>query len=148
VSSPLRISFDVSCKPDRAFELWTSKIDTWWPPDHTVSGENATIIMEAGVGGRILERTADGVEHEWGKVQQWEPPTRLSYTWYLGRSPSEATDVTVVFIELGESTMVEIEHRGWERLGMEAAHWRDRNRIGWESLLPHFAAAATREYGG
>jgi hypothetical protein len=40
-------------------------------------------------------------------------------------------------------TRVEIEHRGWERLGADAGVWRDRNRAGWETLLPHFAAAIT-----
>jgi uncharacterized protein YndB with AHSA1/START domain len=148
MTSPLRISFDVACGADQAFELWTSRIGTWWPRDHTVSGEKATVILEAGVGGRILERTADGVEHEWGKVKRWEPPTRLGYTWYLGRSPDEATEVTVSFIQMSDSTLVEIEHRGWERLGAEAEHWRDRNRTGWETLLPHFAAAAKHGDGG
>jgi len=40
-----------------------------------------------------------------------------------------------------EPTRVEIEHRGWERLGPAAAQWRDRNQGGWQSLLPHFIAA-------
>ena len=148
MNSPLRISVDVACHADRAFELWTTRIDMWWPPDHTISGEAATVIMESGVGGRILERTADGVEYEWGTVRQWEPPGRLGYTWYLGGSPDEATDVTVVFIDMGDSTLVEIEHRGWERLGDEAAVRRKRNRIGWETLLPHFATAAMSDDGG
>jgi hypothetical protein len=38
-------------------------------------------------------------------------------------------------------TRVEIEHGGWDRLGQSAEHWRDRNRIGWETLLPYFLAA-------
>jgi hypothetical protein len=40
------------------------------------------IVLQGGVGGRIYERTADGVEHEWGEVTAWQPPTRLSYLWY------------------------------------------------------------------
>jgi hypothetical protein len=39
-------------------------------------------------------------------------------------------------------TLVEIEHLGWERLGAEADVWRDRNRMGWTTLLPHFITAA------
>jgi hypothetical protein len=39
------------------------------------------------------------------------------------------------------ATVVEIEHRGWERLGADADVWRDRNRMGWSTLLPHFTAA-------
>lgn len=33
---------------------------------------------------------------------------------------------------------------GWERLGERPDSWRNRNRIGWGTLLPHFAAAITR----
>ena len=32
-------------------------------------------------------------------------------------------------------TVVEIEHRGWERLGVDADTWHDRNRMGWTTLL-------------
>ncbi len=148
MTSPLRVTFDVSCRADRAFELWTSRIDMWWPQDHTVSGEEVTVILEAGVGGRIFERTPDGREHEWGKVTRWEPPNKLGYTWYLGRTPAEATEVEITFIELDDATVVDIEHRGWEQLGAEAPQWRDRNRIGWETLLPHFAVAAKEQDGG
>jgi hypothetical protein len=34
VTAPLRLEFDVPCSPDRAFDLWTSRIDLWWPPAH------------------------------------------------------------------------------------------------------------------
>jgi hypothetical protein len=98
-------------------------------------------VLESGVGGRIYERTAHGVEHDWGVVTVWDPPTRLAYLWHLGRDRSEATDVDIRFVARGpDDTRLEIEHRGWERLGATADTWRDRNRIGWETLLPHFAA--------
>ena len=42
----------------------------------------------------------------------------------------------------GEITRVEIEHRGWERLGAEGQGWRDRNMGGWSTLLPHYIQAA------
>ncbi len=145
VTSPLRISFDVVCPPARAFELWTSRIGTWWPPDHSVSGAPVDVVMEAGVGGRIFERTGDGGEHEWGTITVWEPPHRLGYSWYIGRAASDATDVEVTFIDLGGQTLVEIEHRGWDRMGRDAELWRSRNRIGWETLLPHFSAYAGKE---
>jgi len=75
----------------------------------------------------------------------WAPPTRLAYLWHLGRDRSAATDVDIRFVAHGPGdTRVEIEHRGWERLGSGADVWRERNRIGWQTLLPHFAAAITR----
>jgi uncharacterized protein YndB with AHSA1/START domain len=145
VTSPLRITFDVACSAEHAFAVWTSRIGTWWPADHTVTGDrDLAIVLESGVGGRIYERTAHGVEHDWGVVTVWDPPKRLAYLWNLGRDRREATDVDIRFVSRGrDDTRVEIEHRGWERLGATADAWRDRNRIGWETLLPHFAAAIT-----
>jgi hypothetical protein len=73
------ISFDVACSSDHAFTVWTSGIGTWWPPDHTVTGQAEEVVLQSGVGGRIFECTSDGVEPDWGTVTVWEPPTRLAY---------------------------------------------------------------------
>jgi hypothetical protein len=146
VSSPLRISFDVACSAEHAFDMWTARIGTWWPSDHTVSGDRDTlVVLEGRVGGRIFERTGAGVELEWGVVTVWEPHGRLGYLWHLGGEPNQATDVEVRFVHLDTGkTRVEIEHRGWERLGPMADTWRDRNRVGWETLLPNLAAAINK----
>lgn len=143
---PLRITFDVDCPAEHAFDVWTTGIDRWWPGDHTVSGDaDLTVVLEPRPGGRIFERRASGVEHDWGAVTIWEPPTRLGYTWHLNRDASDATDVEIRFIAQGDTaTTVEIEHRGWERLGAEGQSWRDRNNGGWSTLLPRFVAAAVR----
>jgi hypothetical protein len=94
------------------------------------------------VGGRIYERTTAGAEHDWGEVTIWEPPQRLGYLWHLRRDRANATEVEIRFVVLaGERTRVEIEHRGWERLGADAEQWRDRNEGGWSTLLPHYVAA-------
>jgi uncharacterized protein YndB with AHSA1/START domain len=146
MSGPLRMSFDVACPVEHAFSVWTAGIGTWWPPDHTVTGQaGLVIVLESGVGGRIYERTPDGAEHDWGEVTQWKPPTQLAYLWHLGRDRSGATEVEIRFIAQGAAaTRIEIEHRGWERLGSSGEQWRDRNRAGWQTLLPYFRAAITR----
>ena len=140
---PLAISFEVGCSAEHAFSTWTDRIASWWPADHSVSGEHElAVVLEPGVGGRIYERTASGVEHDWGEVTAWEPPDRLGYLWHLRRDREQATEVEIRFVALSPSaTRVEIEHRGWERLGDEGQTWRDRNRGGWETLLPHFINA-------
>ena len=139
--APLHLTLDVACPSDHAFAVWTSGIATWWPPDHTVSGGPELVVMEPGVGGRLYERTPDGVEHDWGHVTAWDPPTRLVYLWHIGRDRSAATEVEVRFVATGaDTTRVDIEHRGWEQLGQDAEMWRDRNGTNWASLLPHFAA--------
>jgi uncharacterized protein YndB with AHSA1/START domain len=100
------------------------------------------VVLESGPGGRIYERTAGGQRHEWGEVTVWEPPRRLSYLWHIGRTRETATEVDITFVGAGAAgTRVEIEHSGWEALGDEADAWRDKNRGGWDTLLPHFAVA-------
>lgn len=60
-----------------------------------------------------------------------------------GRDPASATEVSIRFVPEGDArTHVEIEQREWERLGDAAADWRTRNQAGWDTLLPHFEAAA------
>lgn len=144
MTPPLRFSLDLDCSTEHAFAVWTTAIDTWWPRDHTVSGDPLAVVIQGAVGGRIYETAADGTEHDWGEVTVWEPPRTLAYSWHIGREPSAATEVEIRFLPRGErATRVEIEHRGWDRLA-DAGLWRGRNRTGWESLLPHFRTAATR----
>jgi hypothetical protein len=137
---PLRTSLRVNCRPEQAFAVWTGRIGLWWPSGHTVSGDPATrVVLEPGVGGRIFERTAAGVEHEWGEVTLWEPPRRLGYLWHLRRDRADATDVEISFVDDGDAgTRIDIEHRGWERLGALGPQWRDANRAGWNGLIPHY----------
>jgi len=144
VIEPIRLSFEVECPADHAFEVWTAQIGQWWPADHTASGEiDTTVVLECRPGGRIFERTTAGTEHDGGEVTIWEPPTRLGYLWHLRRDRADATEVEIQFIDRGDATTrVEIEHRRWEVLGADGENWRDRNRGGWATLLPHFVAAA------
>ena len=142
MTEPLRFSLDVACSAEHAFRVWTSDIAAWWPADHTVTGEPApTVVLEPGVGGRIYERTVDGLEHEWGEVTVWEPPGRLGYLWHLRADRSDATDVTIRFTATDAGTRVEIEHAGWDRLGARGGAWRERNHQGWSTLLPHYQEA-------
>lgn len=144
MSEPIRLAFEVDAPPARAFEVWTARIGQWWPSDHTVSGEaGLSVVLEPRPGGRIFERTTGGIEHEWGEVTVWEPPSRFVYLWHLRRDRADATEVEIRFLPRGDATtLVEIEHRGWEALGVEGESWRDRNHGGWATLLPHFIAAA------
>jgi len=143
MTEPLKMSFEVACSAEHAFTTWTSRISSWWPEGHTITGHaGLEVVLEPGVGGRIYERTPAGTEHEWGEVTVWEPPTRLAYLWHLRRDRRQAADVEIRFIALVEDrTRVEIEHGGWERLGDAAADWRDRNHNAWQTLLPHYTAA-------
>jgi uncharacterized protein YndB with AHSA1/START domain len=119
----------------------------WWPASHTVTGDrDLAIVFEPRIDGRIFERSATGDEHDWGRVKVWDPPARLVYEWHLRVDRADATEVEIRFSELGrERARVDIEHRGWERLGAQGPARREGNFAGWGSLLPRFAEAAARD---
>jgi hypothetical protein len=140
------MAFDVACSVEHAFDVWTNRIDMWWPSDHTVSGDpDVAVFLQGEVGGRIFERAADGTEHDWGQVTAWTPPVRFAYLWHLRRDRREATEVEVRFVARGpDATRVEIEHQGWERLA-DGPQARERNSIGWQTLLPHYLHAIEKD---
>jgi uncharacterized protein YndB with AHSA1/START domain len=142
---PIRLAFVVSCSAEHAFATWTERAQMWWPPAHTVSHQpNAEIVFDPRVGGRIYERTPAGVEIDWGEIKVWEPPRRLVYLWHVATDRANATEVEIAFIEQGEQTRVEVEHRGWERLGDRGRTWRETNQGGWDGVLPDYMAACAR----
>jgi hypothetical protein len=143
VTEPLRLSFTVGCSPEHAFETWARQISVWWPNGHTVTAEaGLEVVLEPRVGGRIFERTVGGREEDWGEVVLWEPPRRLGYLWHLRADRADATEVEIAFTGRADgTTQVDIEHRGWERLGERGPTRRERNQRGWTGLIPHFVAA-------
>ncbi len=143
---PLHLSFEVRCRVEHAFAVWTEKTSLWWPAAHTVTCERGLqVVFEGRPGGRIFERTPAGVEVDWGEITVWEPPRRLVYLWHLGTDRADATEVEITFSERGDVvTLVDIEHRGWERLGARGQAWRDANRGGWDGVLPDYRAACVR----
>ena len=141
---PLRLSFEVRCPADRAFRVWTAETTRWWPADHTATGaDGSTIVFEPTVGGGVYEVTAAGERIDWGEVLAWDPPNHLAYLWHLRADREDATEVHIDFVPLdADATRVDIEHRGWERLGERGRDRRDANQRGWGGLLPHYVAAA------
>jgi hypothetical protein len=143
VIEPLRVSFEVACSATHAFHIWTDRIDSWWPKDHTATNEaGSQIRLEKRVGGRLFEVTPDGGEHLWGTVTTWEPSNRFGYDWHIRRDAADATDVQITFTQHGAITIVDIVHAGWERLGSNGPKWKDLNQGGWDGVLPHYIAEA------
>ena len=141
---PLRLSYEIRCSAEHAFEVWTTRLSSWWPKGHSASGNPDTdVVFEPRLGGRIFERTPDGSEIDWGEVTHWSPPHGLGYVWHIARDRRDATIVELTFVDLGDgTTRLDIVHSGWERLGAEGPAWREANTDGWSALIPRFVAAA------
>jgi hypothetical protein len=56
----------------------------------------------------------------------------------------EATEVEVRFRAEAGETVVELEHRAWERLGQRAAAARASYQEGWDPVLDLYVAATAR----
>ena len=148
--APVRRSVDVKTNIERAFDVFTAGIGSWWPPSHTIGkGKLKTAVIEPRVGGRWYGEDDDGATTEWGKVLAFEPPSRVLLAWQIGDrwsyDPQVMTEVEVRFTRLAaELTRVELEHRHLERLGPEFEKMRAafESPNGWGAMMALYATAA------
>lgn len=137
---PLRRQVLVSCDQPTAYRLFTDEIGLWWPLEsHGCFGPGGSLAL---VDQQIVESGPSGETAIWGTITANDPPSTISFTWHPGRPAAEATRVTVTFASAGDpnTTLVTLEHSGWEAYGdPEAA--RDNYAGGWVTVLARYAAA-------
>jgi uncharacterized protein YndB with AHSA1/START domain len=146
----IRRSVVVRATPEKAFEVFTAGITSWWPSRHHI-GEApiAEVVIEPREGGRWYTRHEDGSETSTGFVRAWEPPHRLVLTWQISAEwryePGLVTSVEVRFTPEGDGTRVELAHRDLERFGPQAEHMRQvfSEPGAWTGTLEAYAAALT-----
>ncbi len=140
---PVKKTLHVPLTTEKAFDLFTTRMGEWWPTEtHSISGSDAAdVTVEPREGGKIIEKAPDGATHDWATVTTWVPGERFAFDWYVGRDPSQATQVDVGFVAEGDGTRVTLVHDGWEALGDEAAGLREGYHSGWDGVL-------TSCYGG
>jgi uncharacterized protein YndB with AHSA1/START domain len=143
---PVRKTVTVPLPVEKAFALFTDKITTWWPlggSAATASGQARaeSVVLEPRPGGRIYQRLNDGSIAFLGEVLAFEPPHRLVLAWQPTEDTTAPTEVEVQFTAEDAQTRVDLEHRGWERLGEGATTTRADYDSGWENALRVYAAA-------
>ncbi|HEX2505478.1 MAG TPA: SRPBCC domain-containing protein [Gaiellaceae bacterium] len=147
-STQMRVkrSILVEAPPAVAFRVFTEGVGGWWPAKTHSVGEELVeeVVLEPRVGGRFFERHADGAEHEWGRVTEFEPPRRFACSWYASRGPETAQLLEVTFEPEDGATRVTVEQTGWETLGDRAEEVRGRydSQGGWDLVLGRYAQAA------
>ena len=147
--APVRKSVTVNADAARAFEVFASRISTWWPHSHTIgSSPQKDIVLEPRVGGRWFEVGEDGSQCTWGKVLAWEPPARLLLAWQIDGNwkydPDLVTEVEVTFTPIGkDTTRVDLEHRNLERFGdkVETVRSAIDSDGGWTQIMKSYADA-------
>ena len=138
---PIRLTITVACDAQTAFDTFTQRMGDWWPlRTHSIAEADAVgVEFEGRAGGVVWELTRDGQRHKWADVVVWDPPSRLVMAWKPNYRPVEPTEVELRFEQAEQGTKVELEHRGWERLGPEAAAGRAAYEAGWPVCLQQLA---------
>jgi uncharacterized protein YndB with AHSA1/START domain len=135
----------------QAFAVFTDSITAWWPHQYHIGQVDiAEVVLEHRVGGRWFERGVDGSECDWGRVLAWEPPHRVLFTWQINGmwqfdpDPEHASEIEALFRADGaEQTIVEVEHRYFERLvAGQSVHGAINGGGGWKLLLAGYARTA------
>jgi uncharacterized protein YndB with AHSA1/START domain len=139
-------SVTVRVPVETAFRVFTEEIGSWWPLATKSVGqeESEALTIEPRVGGRVFERTRSGEEHEWGEILAWDPPHRLAFSWHPGRARETSQEVEIRFSAGNGATVVELEHRGWERLVGPGAQIPEHFESGWEEALTRYVQRAER----
>jgi uncharacterized protein YndB with AHSA1/START domain len=152
---PIRQTVTVRSDPQRAFDLFTRQMGTWWPVESYSRAVSefqhedvkvAELVFQPRLGGSILERLTDGRVLPWAEVVVWQPPHRVQLAWRPHSAPEPPTEIDVSFGEGEGGTLVAVDHGGWERLSEEFREGLYEVYVrGWPTTLQCFVAAADRD---
>jgi uncharacterized protein YndB with AHSA1/START domain len=132
----IRKSVTVDCSVEEAFRVFTADALSWWPVEtHSIHESVDEIVFEPEVGGAVYEVGTNGERGHWATVLEWEPPARLVLAWNILERAGDATEVEVRFTPEGAGTRVELEHRGWENVELDAPAKRSDYDTGWDGVL-------------
>ena len=139
-------TIEVHCSQLHAFEVFTTKVDLWWPVGHR-NFDQSVLRFAREVGGRFLERSSTGEEVELGKILGWEPPDRFAYSFHPG-AIDKPTEVQVTFQSHGDHTVVTVTHA--EAQSDLGDLWQGRAAgflRAWDHVLPIFRNVAEKWNG-
>jgi len=147
--APVRKTLLVNASQAHAFDVFTNRLDSWWPKNHGIGATPVTqSFIEPRRGGRWYTTHEDGSEIVVGRMLVWEPPHRIVFSWEVSAEwkpdPTVASEVELEFVSEGPSTTrIQLEHRNFEALGHEGGE-RMRGSVdgGWPGLLELFKKSA------
>jgi uncharacterized protein YndB with AHSA1/START domain len=140
----VRKTVTVDCVVEEAFRVFTAEATSWWPVgSHSIYEDSVReIVFEQREGGEVYEISREGEKGHWATVLTWEPPSRLVLAWNILQREAVGTELEIRFLPDGESTRVELEHRGWEKLAEGAVEKRASYDTGWEHVLDVYCERA------
>ena len=147
--APVRKSLVIMATQAHAFDVFTSRLDSWWPKGHGIGASPLKqSFIEPRKGGRWYTTHEDGSEVVVGHMLAWEPPHRIVFSWGVSADwkpdLTVASEVEITFVaESSNTTRVQLEHRKFESLGREGGE-KMRGSVdgGWPGLLELFKKKA------
>ena len=133
-------TISLNCGIEHAFDVFTDKIDLWWPRGHRKHRDGALRIT----GDALIDRGPDGTEWTMADIVEIDPPSLLRLDWYPG-SPGAPTAVEVRFTGNDRTTEIVVTHRP---LLETKSTWPQRVELferGWSTVLPAFKAYIEEE---
>ncbi len=147
---PVKKTVTVPLSAPDAFELFTRRIDEWWPMDtHSVAATtkdmppSKRLEFEPKEGGKLIEKLADGTDAVWAEVTRWDPGQRFELKWFPGQPEDLATRVDVTFTTVPGGTLVHLVHDGFDARLDAAQTARDNYNTGWEPVMSLYSKAAS-----
>ena len=117
---PIVKTVTVPCPQQQAFEIFAD-MASWWPLDKRsmslmrAEAPAKSLSVDPRLGGRIVERAADDVEHHWGTFTAFEPHARIEMDFHMGLPADKTGQVEVIFQPTTEGqTRVVLTHKNWE----------------------------------
>lgn len=147
--APVRKTLVVNATQAHAFDVFTNRLDSWWPKGHSIGALPVKqSFIEPRKGGRWYTTHDDGSECVVGHMKVWEPPHRIVFSWEISADwkpdPTVASEVEIIFVaQDARTTRVELEHRNFEALGEKGGE-KVRGGVegGWSGLLEIFRKQA------
>jgi len=138
-STSASVEASVDAPIERAFEVFTIGIGSWWDADkHILRAPLARMEFQPWVGGRIIDHGTDGTTCAWSRVLAYDAPTRVVFSWdittgwEIETDPTKASEVEITFEAVGpDRTRVVLTHRHLDRHGDGWEGMRDAVSSGW-----------------
>jgi uncharacterized protein YndB with AHSA1/START domain len=135
--------------PETAFKKFVNELNEWWPKEYTWSQDKLQEIrIDAQQDGLCTEIGPYRFRCDWGRITALIENQKIALKWQIGPKrepipdPDKASDLSVRFVQDGDSTSVILEHANFENHGPGSGDYRKMmdSEQGWEHLLNKFKA--------
>lgn len=138
---PIHHEVTVAATPERAFDLFTREMGSWWASACTADPTTFSgIDLMPEIGGTLAMRHG-AASYPFGEVRVWEPGLRFGSTFWLAMDAKHPSSIDVTFTHDGSVCLMRFEHGGWTPENLEGRE----TYVDWPLLLGRFAAAAAAE---